>query len=117
MDLTRPPMSESARNRLERRIYPKGDSHSKSMHAELGNGSRTGFEKLVADAALFREGMELDIAAESLREAETSRGWATRQSLHKEMGDVWRTRRKEENLLAAGHKVSRRILAVFRSFQ
>jgi len=86
MELTRPPMSEAARNRLERRMYPKGNSYPKNMHDKPENGLKAGHGKGEA-YALPWEGMELDIAAEKLREAETSRGWATRQvrTLHKEM--------------------------------
>ena len=86
MELTRPPMSEAARNRLERRMYPKGNSHPKSIHDRPENGLRGRIGKKYP-AALPWEGIELDIAAEMLRETETSWGGATRQvrTLHKKM--------------------------------
>ncbi len=86
MELTRPPMSETARNRLEQGLYPQGNRDLKDIQAWPENRSRAGC-KNGQTCALHQEGAELDISAERLRDAETSNGWATRQvrTLHKEM--------------------------------
>jgi hypothetical protein len=87
MELTRPPMSEASRNRLERRMYPEENNPSKNAQSASKAGSGAGHRKGDKDSILQQEGVKLDIATERLRESETSRGWAIRQvyTLHREM--------------------------------
>ncbi|MEW5801766.1 MAG: hypothetical protein AB1847_06630 [bacterium] len=95
MELTRPPMSEASRNRLERRMYLKENKQMRSIRSMDTRRSMQSAPKSVSGVGSGKggaytqpqEGIKLDIVSERLRETETSRGWAIRQvcSLHREM--------------------------------